>query len=196
MSDLIFNIIPLPYIDKDGELLVEIFLDTNNENIKEKIKTLGYSWKPRFSLSKSNNHQFSWCKTIKFKNISDESEKVTEIGKLEIKENFEDLECDDFYISFAMKSQRRYNSSYKHKEDIIRRLNETEHLTRPKIPAYIESYQWNGKMYGKKDNYSVYLSGNKVNISNDQKEELEKYEAEMDKYMSEIRKIRYEYPYI
>lgn len=56
-------------------------------------------------------------------------------------------------------------------------------------PDLIKGKRWNQKIYGKSGNYSIYPDGEKVNISDEEAEELKKYLKDFREKMKEEARI-------
>ena len=59
----------------------------------------------------------------------------------------------------------------------------------PEKPECIRDGHWNEKVYGKAGRYSIYLDGNKVNISDEEAVGLEEYLGNMEKYRKKKKEL-------
>lgn len=91
------------------------------------------------------------------------------------------------YVEGAIASLSRTEISEKTLENMKKMLNDAESLinttpaaptaAEPTVPALIKGKRWNGKVYGKSGNHSIYLDSVKTIITDEQAAELEAYTA-------------------
>lgn len=67
-------------------------------------------------------------------------------------------------------------------------------------PEYPEEFcslrgnkRWNGKIYGKKGNRTVYLDGEKINVSDDLAQQIESAQKDIEEYNQKVKKIKDEF---
>ena len=56
-------------------------------------------------------------------------------------------------------------------------------------PEILDGKKWNGKIYGRKGSYSIYLDGEKTSASDELAGELEKWVEEMEGYRKKRKEI-------
>lgn len=176
-----FNASVLPYIDnEDGSMLLSVWFSGNTKPYKEEIKSLGgYSWSARDSSLDGYTYSISMCwnKIIKLNEWKDEIEKAESIGANNIvKEN--DL-FETAHYQIALKQQKKWN----------KKKDEIESIEKPIVPEILKNCKWNQTIYGRSGNYTIYLDGNKVFITDYQKEEIEKYLKLKKEYKNKIESI-------
>lgn len=82
--------------------------------------------------------------------------------------------------SSAMERAKRYSSMSKADKE-----NALLQLSCPSKPSIIRRGFWNGKIYGSEGKESIWLDGEKVNLSPEQAVAIRKYQADMAQYESE-----------
>ena len=179
---LVFNASVLPYIDNnDGGILLYVWFSGDTKPYKDAIKTLGgYKWGEReaaadWYLCKT---QMCWNKIIKFENLHDEITKAVSIGA--------DNTVSDSGLFAMIHYQIALNEQKKWKEK-QERIKEIE---KPNVPAILYKHKWNEKIYGKSGNYSIYLDGEKVSVTNDQVEDIQRYLIKKEEYKKKVEDIR------
>jgi hypothetical protein len=68
-------------------------------------------------------------------------------------------------------------------------LVKADNIPKPAEPEILVGHQWNRKIYGKEGNHSVYLDGNKVEITDEQAKELEQYLLARTEYGDKVNEI-------
>lgn len=109
--------------------------------------------------------------------LNDEIKKVKSIGV----EHFSIDKGLFATINFQIALEK--HNKWKTKRDKINALE------KPIVPEILEGHMWNGKIYGIKTQ-SIYLDGEKIEISNDQADELERYLTEKEEYRNKVREIK------
>lgn len=177
------NIDILPYINNEnGEILLFMWFDGNTKPYKDQIKEIGYTWQRKenadnlFGLKYSN--KMCWAKIVDVKDIEKEVKKAKEIGveRVVSKKNL----LSELAGSIAM----QLHNEWEKKNSAILELH------RPEKPKLIKNSKWNWKVYGRSGNQSIYLDGDKVNITDEQAEELQKYVREEEKYRKDVQLIK------
>lgn len=68
-------------------------------------------------------------------------------------------------------------------------LFKKDSVPKPAEPEILAGQQWNKKIYGKEGNYSIYLDGDKVEITDEQAKELEQYLLAKTEYNDKVNEI-------
>ena len=177
------NIDILPYIDNDnGEILLSVWLDGNTKPYKNQIKEIGYTWQTKenaenlFGLKYTN--EMCWSKIVYIKDIEEEVKKAKSIGVERVVSKKKLL--SELAGSIAM----QLHNEWEKKNSTI------SELYRPEKPELIKNSKWNWKVYGRSGNRSIYLDGEKVDITDEQAEELEKYVNAEEKYRKDVQLIK------
>lgn len=178
-----FNVELLPYINSDnGEILLFAWFDGNTKPHKDQIKELGYSWQQKesadniFGLKYTN--EMCWSKIVDMKDIAKEVQKAKSIGVEKVVSKKKLL--SEIAGSLAMKM----HNEWKEKNAAVSKLD------RPEEPELIKGYNWNWKVYGRSGKQCIYLDGQKINITDEQAEELEKYVDAEKKYREDVQLIK------
>lgn len=172
---LIFNIAVLPDIDEnDGSILFYMWFSGDTISNKEIIKSLGYSWGEN-EVDDDWRPHMAWSKTVKERDLHDEISKVESIGAKRTEKIY-----NEFYYKTALNKQKKWKE----------KMGEIESIPKPKAPNVLIGHRWNYKVYGKSGNHSIYLDGEKVNISDEQVKELKDYITEKEEYKKKVEEIK------
>jgi len=191
-------------IGKSPNIKVAIILEGDTRRQKEVIKDLGYIWTELEcfdDLLKESNLQdlfnlamygpkMYWAKV--FEQYNDETIKA-EIEKLttslerinKVLDCFIDEEYRMMYETYINKMEENRNKAQE-------QLKILKHPVAPDF--YDTSKRWNGKIYGRSGRYAIYQDGEKISITDEQKNVLESYVADMDIY--KIKKAEIERKYL
>lgn len=176
-----FNASVLPYINnEDGSILLSVWFSGNTKPYKEEIKSLGgYKWSERESSSDwyTISVPMCWNKTIKLDELKNEIVKAASIGANSIIS--EETLFETIHYQIALEQQKKWNEN----KDMI------DSIEKPVIPEIIKGYTWNQKIYGKSGKYTIYPNGNKVSITDEQKNEIENYLKLKKEYKNKIDSI-------
>lgn len=180
---LIFNATVLPYINvDDGGILLSVWFSGDTLPHKDDIKALDYHWGER----EAANDLFAtyvpkcWQKTISLDNLEEEVEKAISVGAKSLVSDKGLFATMNYHI--ALEKQEKW----KEQQERIKAIN------RPKVPSLISGHRWNRKIYGKAGNWSVYLDGEKVLVTDEQAEELKIYAKEKEEYNKKVEIIKNE----
>lgn len=167
---------PLCNLDIDGDIQFCMWLTGNTMDIRESLKNILYRWSSRPSYMQ--DRKAYWHKIIKEQEIGREL--------VLLKETVEDvlvLEPSPARIKnydIALKKKDRYE------ELVSKRLGEMP------VPPELIDGNWNGKVYGTARNYSIYLDGERIPISNEEADEIKNYLEKLQEYQEEKARIRKE----
>ena len=67
--------------------------------------------------------------------------------------------------------------------------NKIEAIEKPDAPIILVGHRWNHVVYGKPGNFSVYLDGKKVSISDQEAEEIKYYLAKNEEYKKKVEEL-------
>ena len=167
----------------------------NSYGNKEALKSSGYRWGyvnegGLLGMFTSGSHM-AWQKTISLADKDLESEDFSRL----LTEEFDRIdkigairEIGYTNVDLAMCGQRLADI----KKSKLERQEELSKLTKPSRPEWLPRGRWNENIYGSsKYGYSVYIDGDKITITADQKKELEDWldaRETYDKAVSEIEK--------
>lgn len=130
---------------------------------------------------KGTEKQVEWANTIRNNTLG-------MMLKLKPKENFWEWARTKIDAKWWIDNRNEMNNVY----DFCLAIK-IDQIPKPKEPEILKGYKWNRKIYGKEDNYSIYLDGNKVVITNEQAKELEQYLSARTEYNSKVNEVRKEY---
>lgn len=182
-AGLNFNATVLPSIDEsDGEILLFVWFDGDTMPYKDQIKAIGgYRWGERASaddLLSFSRPPLCWNKIVKAKCLKEEIDKALSIGA-------KNLISDQGLFLMA-----NYQIAIKKQNKWIEEHDKISKLKTPDVPNILIGHRWNQKVYGKSDNYTIYLDNVKTEISNEQKIEIENYLKQIDEYNKKVNEIK------
>lgn len=181
---LSFNVSVLPYINENnGEILLFAYFGGNVKLLKDEIKKLGYKWQTKdtpdnmlgFDLHKS---ELCWGKIIDLCDFEDELLKAESLG------------AETFVTDKGLATMITQSIAISKQKEWKKKHEEIAALEKPETPEIIRGYRWNRKIYGKAGRYSIYLDGEKTEISDDEKKMLTDYLAELQKYNKKVEDIK------
>lgn len=180
-----FNATVLPHInEKNGSIVLNIWFSGNTKPYKDEIKALGgYRWSERKAANdffSTNRPPLCWNKKIDFEDLEEEIIKATSIGAESVVSDSGLFAMAHYQI--ALNKQKEWKET---KEAIAA-------IEKPVVPEILQGCSWNQKIYGKSGHYSIYPNGEKVMISDDQAEEIERYLKEKEEYNKKIEQIKLE----
>lgn len=179
---LIFNATVLPCIDEeDGSILLNVWFSGDTKPYKDDIKSLGgYRWSER----ESANDYFStvrppmcWNKVIKLADLKEEVMKATFIG------------ADSTVSDTGLFAMIHYQIAVTKQKEWKEKRDRIAAIEKPVVPEVLKGHKWNQKTYGKQGNYSVYLDGEKVSITDEQEKEIKSYLAAKEEYKKKIQEV-------
>lgn len=172
------------FIDPYSQQIILMFTG-NTKPVKDQINSLGYFWgqKPStgiFGVLDSST-RYVWSKII---SNPDDLKKEFDAAKIlnpVLKNNITS-------VDLAMYAQ--VHTEKQAKEDAINA--EIAKLAKPERPTAMDLIhgRWNGKIYGKSGNKTVYLNDNKTSLSDEDAEAIEKYCSERKKYNDVVNEIK------
>lgn len=173
--DIRMNSVPMFH---SSDLPIAIIFGGNTKPIKEKLKELGAHWTKDYPTASFLGEAFGepnyvyrwviWCEIYKIDAF------LKKIELLGIKINTVPSAMD-----ISMYAQMREAENKRKEEKKSERDKELEELG--EIPQWPQSIRdelssgakWNRKFYGKAGRWSIYLSGTKIELTDDEKEEIE-----------------------
>lgn len=170
-----------------GEIQVRLSFRGDTKPHKEEIKALGYRWTvlDDTQILSTARPEMGWVKIVPHECLEEEKGKAFSIGarettmeekeKLEQKSRFEEMLAAQILFK---KQHGKELQKQKERETKLADLLKEE-------PDLIKGKKWNQKIYGKSGNYSIYPDGEKVNISDEEAEELKKYLKDFREKMKE-----------
>ncbi len=182
-AGLVFNASVLPHVDQtDGSIQVSVWFSGDTKPHKDEIKALGgYRWDEResgedwFELRRPS---LCWTKTIKMEALDEEVSKALSIGA-KVKE-----------MDSGFSSTINYQLALLAQESWKEKKGRIDALVKPIAPAVIKGRRWNQKVYGKPGNHSIYPDGEKVCITDEQADELDRYVHAKAEYLKKVQEIR------
>lgn len=159
---------------------------------KDQIKTLKAFWTDEYPsegiLGDLLGMGYRTKKWVLYCDLENLNEKLLEVKEIGATVNNRPSDTDiELYLS--MKEELRENQSRK-EEKIMQEIGE-----KPAWPDEIKALwpdgaSWNGKFYGKEGNWAVYLSGEKVKLSNNQKTIMEGVVAARDSWKIKYNQLK------
>lgn len=180
---LVYNASILPYIDnKTGDMLLSVWFDGDTISHKDAIKSLGgYQWGERESaqdFASAKKAPYVLEKVIPINEIEVEVKKALSIGAVSV------VREEGIWSTINYQIALNAHNNWLKKQEMI---NE---ISKPDTPQLLIGHKWNQKIYGKLGKYSIYLDGDKKEITDEEAEEINKYLSEKEEYMKEIKEIK------
>lgn len=163
---------------------VFITLGGNTRPIKDEVKSIGYKWAEApadgfFGMLATKAPRKCWIKTISDLGGIDAAVKdLLNIGITDVRRGYTDVDL----AAFADIAVRREKAEGEKKAKMAE-------LVKPVRPEWVPAkWSWNGKYYGSAG-LIIYLSGQKIVMTAEQKQEWLEYQAAHDAYRAEKKKI-------
>ena len=170
--------------EEDGSILLNVWFEGNMKPHKDEIKSIGgYRWGERQSAADFFSEKMSplcWTKTIKRSELEKEVAMASKIGANTKKL----LDDSDFFETSNYQIAVERQKKWKEKEDKI------ESIEKPEVPDILAGHRWNYNIYGRKGNYSIYLDGEKISISDQKAEEIADYLIKNEEYKKKVEEIK------
>ena len=170
--------------EEDGSILLNVWFEGNTKPYKDDIKSIGgYRWSERQSASDFFSEKMSplcWSKTIKQSDLDKEIKKAITIGAVTEKLLNDDVFFETANYQIAMKKQKKWQETQ----------SKIESIEKPDAPIILVGHRWNHVVYGKPGNFSVYLDGKKVSISDQKAEEIKDYLIKNEEYKKKVEEIK------
>lgn len=179
---LVFNASILPRVSSsDGSFLLNVWYSGDTKPLKDDIKAMGYKWgeleTTTESMLSADRPSFFWNKVVKADDVQAEVEAAKELGVTTFRVNQKFWNKVDCQI--AIRTQQEWKE--KHEKMV--------ELQKPEPPVKIKGCKWNGTIYGKAGNYSIYPNGEKTSITDDEAAEIKRYLAEKEAYLKKVKDI-------
>lgn len=169
--------------EENGDILLYLYIDGNTKPHKEKLKELGFRWGARSSsMDCLSERRTAMCWHVI-------------IDSADLKKTVEDVDASGIGVELATSKMSLIQSMAFHIA-VEKRSNWTEiqkkiaEIDRPKKPSMLEKKRWNRKIYGKSGRFSVYLDGDRHDISDETASELERYAGMLEKYEAMVNDIK------
>lgn len=179
--------VQLPFPSVRGDKMVLLWLEGNTKESKKQIVEAGYVW-GRPVIHRGNRHgvpmRFCWSKEVSLNKVELELEKASSFAIV-------NMDTERLSGSFAPESVPDQNSNMKKWQQERAALQEKiDGLKEPEKPILLvgEGY-WNRKIYGSRGNRSIYLDGEKYEISDGDAIDLEEYAEEYEQYLDQKKKL-------
>ena len=154
-----------------------LHFDGNTMPVKDAIKAAGYKWEEltvgAFGTL-SLHAPMAWQKSVKFDVVDIEIRALAELNP-QIKNN---ITLADKLAFAEIRTQQDAKQA---------KINA---IPQPTMPEKLVGKKWNKTVYGKSGNYSVYLNGEKVTLTDAEAEELKAYVTEYETYQQAVAEIQ------
>ena len=175
-------------LSEKGEIQICLSFAGDTLPHKEEIKALGYRWTAvdASQMAYMRKPDMGWVKVVPYEHLEEEKEKAFAIGAKEA-EMISDRELANQKERYQemLSEQKLFRKRNKKKLEAQKQLADLL----PEKPECIRDGHWNEKVYGKAGRYSIYLDGNKVNISDEEAVGLEEYLGNMEKYRKKKKEL-------
>lgn len=174
-------------LSEKGEIQICLSFAGDTLPHKEEIKALGYRWTAVDASQMAYMHKpdMGWVKVIPYECLEEEKEKAFAIGAKEAEVSDRELANQKERYQEMLSEQKLFRKRNKKKLEAQKQLADLL----PEKPECIRDGHWNEKVYGKAGRYSIYLDGNKVNISDEEAVGLEGYLGNMEKYRKKKKEL-------
>jgi hypothetical protein len=157
--------------------------------VKNEIKAIGYRWDEMpmhgfFGSINATKPLKAWNKVVSMDGL-EKALKEAEALNPKITNNITDLD-KAAYMKIYQENQRKKAEADKRKQEKQEAISK---LTKPDVPGKLRGHRWNGKIYGKADNYSVFLDNERVSITNVEAAEIESYQEAKEAYDQKVKEI-------
>ncbi len=177
---LVFNASILPRVSSsDGSFLLNVWFSGDTKPLKDDIKAMGYKWGELETTTESMlsaNSSLFWNKVVKADGIKAEVEAAQKLGAtIRVSQKFwSEIDCQ-----IAARLQKEWKEKHEKMEE----------LRKPEPPTIIKGCKWNGTIYGKAGNYSIYPNGEKTSITDEEADEIKRYLKEKEAYLEKVKEI-------
>lgn len=163
---------------------VFIVLRGNTKPIKDSLKAVGYRWdyEPAagvlglLSMSKS---RMCWSKVVTLDDLESEFESLDGLGVTDIRRGFTSMDVEVYQQTKADKEAAAAEKQVK-----------IDALVKPERPSFIaEGWKWNRTFYGK-GKLTIYISGEKIDLTPEQKTEWIAYIDALDAYKAAVKEAK------
>ena len=174
-------------LSEKGEIQICLSFVGDTLPHKEEIKALGYRWTAvdASQMAYMRKPDMGWVKVVPYEHLEEEKEKAFAIGAKEAEISDRELENQKERYQEMLSEQKLFRKHNKKKLEAQKQLADLL----PEKPECIRDGHWNEKVYGKAGRYSIYLDGNKVNISDEEAVGLEEYLGNMEKYRKKKKEL-------
>ncbi|MBO5449823.1 MAG: hypothetical protein J5994_10940 [Ruminococcus sp.] len=154
---VVVKVTPFGSVKGTGEPVFLTEICGNTRPHKGAIKNIGFEW-----------DGICWHRKLYMSQLDDFENAVMQIGNVKL---------DDSYVNIRREMENLPDEA---KELLAKFHAEWDEKKKgyvvPEKPALLSSgKRWNGKVYGKSGNFSVYLDGEKVNVSDAEADDLRRY---------------------
>lgn len=178
---LVFNASILPRVaSSDGSYLLNVWFSGDTKPCKDSIKAMGYRWSELETTTESMlsaNSSLFWNKVVKADDVKVEVEAAQKLG------------VTTFRVSQKFWNKVDCQIAAKAKKEWEEKHEKMEGLQKPEPPTIIKGCKWNGVIYGKAGNYSIYPNGKKTSITDDDADELKAYLRKKEEYLQKVKEI-------
>ena len=173
-----------------GDIEFTVWFEGDTKPHKDEIKALGgYRWGEKtFSQVPWKQDPFCWSKTIKEDQLKEEIEKAKSIGA-EFHYPQKGTQEGAYFMAGYQDAQESHNR-WIEKQEMKKELKKEMVPQRPDI---IAGKRWNGKVYGKEGNRTIYLDGEPIKIEDSLAAELEEYYTKYTEYLKKAEEIEAQY---
>lgn len=178
-----FNATALPDVNhNNGEIQLFVWFDGNTKPYKDAIKGLGgYRWmecEAAINFFSVTRPEMCWGKTIDQKDLPEEVKKAESIG------------AESSVAEVNLFSLAHYGIALEKHNAWLENAKKIAAIQKPEVPEIIMNHKrWNQKVYGKAGYYAIYPDGVKVQITDEQAEELNDYLKQLKEYQEKIKEI-------
>lgn len=170
---------PTTKIDDNGHPIICVWLSGNTRPLKDDIKACGFYWVVREAGRDmmSLNDKRCWCIETTLPDLDNVIDAVKALGAIiDTHQNTMDIVAANVAAAAAKK--------YKDKQAAIAAI------AKPVKPACISGGRWNGTIYGRHGNYSVYIDGEERVLSDSDVEDIKAYQSAKAEYDKKVAAIK------
>lgn len=175
---------------RTGEIEMTVWFEGDTKPHKDEIKGLGgFRWGQKdFPKDPWKDDFFCWSKIIKEDQLENEVEKARSIGAEVVlpKERTKEFASSQAAHETALSSHKYWLEKQQKKKDLKVQMV-------PPVPDVIAGKRWNGTVYGKEGNRSIYIDNKQIKVDDALAAELEEYNQKYDEYLKKTDEIEREY---
>lgn len=158
----------LPEINDEGRIMNVVFFTGNVSGKEAAIVSEGFDWIAVKEMRRPVKMRLG-------KKLS-QDDVIAEVDRLKSLFQVE-------YVSADMETARDNVAKAKRLQEKFEQMKASGEVPlRYGMPELLEGKQWNGKVYGRSGNYTVYLDGEKIDITNEQADAIKAYLSSKEVY--------------
>ena len=166
----------------------QVTFEGNTMPVKDEIRELGFKYgeidDPDYHTNLTNRPKKRWClMAVNMDGVIDIADRV--------RQKFPSISIQKAFTAADVAEMDRFKAAAEEKES--RKKREIAAVPKPSMPEEVKGGRWNHRVYGSPGNYSVYVDGQKRELTDDRAKVVMKYDALYEKYQAKIDEIKRKY---